>query len=171
MEAILTFELELAFPAELEPEPPTLMETISEAIREYDYRRRLLPGYPLPRGGERLTGISVALTKVEHEIDRFGIIKSLSKMTDPPKRTKSEPTQHAIIDLSSQIDRRIEELREAQARLWTIYDELWKATSAPRAAAAEQQAKRAMTSASEFLAGKAPIPKRSRSRLYKSQTE
>lgn len=166
METILTFELELSFPAELEPDASTLMETVCDAIRDYDGRRRLLPGCRRPRGGDRLTSISMSLTKTKSEVGRFGISAS-STLPDPPERAKTESTRHAIIDVSTQIDDRIEKLREIQARLWEIFDALWKADSARRVTQAGQQAERAIVSASVLLAGKRPTPKRGRPTRHK----
>ena len=166
MERILKFELELRFPAELDRDTSTLMETIADAIRDYDNRRRLLPGRPTPRGGERLNGISVALTETKSEPDRMALlnsrIASRAALPDPPERIKSEPTRDAILDVSTQIDDRIEKLREAQANLWTIHDKLWNAENMRSAARAEQQAKRAMMSAANLLASKMPSSKRRR---------
>ena len=153
MEQTLTFELELSFPAEVKPEARTLMETVCDAIRDYDGRCRLLPGHPRPRGGDRLTGISISLTKTRSEVDRFGIHAS-PPLPDPPERAKTEPTRDAIIDVSTQIDDRIEELREAQAHLWRIFDTLWKVENARSVASAEQKAARVMATAAELLTSK-----------------
>ncbi|MGB8182786.1 MAG: hypothetical protein WCF13_10485, partial [Stellaceae bacterium] len=80
--------------------------------------------------------------------------------SDPPERVKAEPTRNAIMDVSSQLENRIEKLREAQAQLWRLYDKLWNAESARSVGAAQQQANRAMTSALDLLAGKAPSTRR-----------
>lgn len=167
MEETLTFELEVSFPAELDPDASTLMETVSDAIRDYDYRRRLLPGSPLLRGRDRLTGISLSLNKTRTEVDRLRVMTSQPAPPDPPEREKTEPTRHAIIEVSTQIDDRIERLREIQARLWEIFDALWKADSARRVTQAGQQAERAIASASDLLAGKLPTPKRNRPTRHK----
>lgn len=163
MEQTLTFELELTFPAEVKAEARTLMETVRDAIRDYDSRRRLLPGHPRPRGGDRLTGILISLTKTRNEVDRFGIHARLA-LADPPERAKTESTRDAIIDVSTQIDDRIEELREAQAHLWRIFDTLWKAESARSVTSAEQKAARVMASAAELLTSKRRKNDRSRLR-------
>lgn len=159
METILTFELELSFPAEIEPDASTLMETVCDAIRDHDGCRRLLPGCRRPRGGDRLTGISMALTKTRSQVGHFGISAS-STLPDPPERAKTEPARDAIMDVSTQIDDRIEELREAQARLWEIFDTLWKAENARSVALGEQRAKRVMEFVVELLPTKMPALRR-----------
>ena len=49
-----SFDLELTFVSEVEASSDVLLTTIIEAICLYDSRNRLLPGTPMPRGGERL---------------------------------------------------------------------------------------------------------------------
>lgn len=150
LETTLTFELALTFPKELEPDTTELFETIVDAIRDYDDRNRLLPGKPLPLGGERLIGTSIGLTKVETNPDQMAMA--------PPSDEemllgfqRSEAVSSDVINLSVRMDQQIENLREKQADLWTAYNELMTAETESECAELVRKTKRALTKATAAL--------------------
>jgi hypothetical protein len=64
---VLTFEIELRFDEEVNPTSDKLLDTIPDVLFAADQKHHLLPGYPLPTGGERLIGSSVSFKAVARE--------------------------------------------------------------------------------------------------------
>ena len=119
----LGFDLELTFPSEIGASADALLETIVEAIYLHDSQNRLLPGIPMPRSGERLVGSAIRLVK--REIAPAAFRRPPASSGEPSLGMKvSGKTLQAMLQASLRVDSAIEDLREAQASLWVVHNEL-----------------------------------------------
>lgn len=156
-----TFEIELTFPEEVEADSNVLMETIADAIRDYDFRNRLLPGKRLPRSGERLIGTAICLQKRATEPDR---IPKVDDKDMPLGFHKSGRQSKEVIEFSGEIDDRVEKLRQAQEDLWTAFNEASFARTEEAYSRAERKLKRVFEKAKTIVTSE-------RSRLPRVATE
>jgi hypothetical protein len=82
MTTCVELALGLTFEAAVEVDVTELLQTVPDAIFEYDRRHRLLPGVPTPPA-ERLIGSGVELRKVSREVRR-----ELANEQDALRRTR-----------------------------------------------------------------------------------
>lgn len=117
---ILTFEIELRFDEEVDPDPTKLLDTIPDVLFAADDKHRLLPGYPLPVGGERLIGTAASLKAVAREPSRI----PTTKFEPPPHWDEGDSMRSELLRHSVAIDAAIEDLLETQAKLWEQYERI-----------------------------------------------
>lgn len=146
---VIIYTLRLEFPEEIEVNSGSLADRVLDALMDYDFENKLLPGVPLPKYGDRLTGL---MCSFESE----GRIPDWRPPRDPdwepsPLQETSKDKRLEIIGVSGDIDIQIQTLTDAQAALWKAYDKLTRAADTNDVRKGKSAATKALNRARKLL--------------------
>lgn len=130
--------LAIAFDDEVNPTSDKLLDTIPDVLFAADQTHQLLPGYPLPTGGERLIGTSVSFKAVAREPS----LVPTAEFVPPPHWEEGDAIRSELLSHSRAIDVTVETLREKQAKLWEEYQQVTPREQVDNFAAKIRSAKR-----------------------------